>query len=113
MKCLLIAWMILAPLSASAYVVKADASVQNGAVCASENESAGGSALGMSAQCCEGLTFISTYQRKRFQEHHQCAKAQEEAKFAPPGMGGSCSKCGDGICKEPEDSCSCPSDCKK
>ena len=105
--------MFLLPLAANAYLVKADDTVSQEKTCANENESAGGSAIGTPAQCCKDLTFISSYGHSRYLKHHDCAKAQAEAKLPPPGMGGACTKCGDGICKEPEDSCSCPADCKK
>lgn len=82
-------------------------------VCAKNGEDVDGSAIGSPHECCAGLSFTSAYGHARFLAHGNCAKAQEEAKLPPPGMGGTCTKCGDGVCTEPEDNCNCPADCKK
>jgi hypothetical protein len=48
--------------------------------------------------CCPGLTAIGAYSPANCQ----------------PMLGtyGYCTKCGDGVCKEPENICNCPADCK-
>jgi len=93
-------------------VVLAQPDIAARPACAQEGESVGGSTLTSPTACCKGLTVISGYQHHRFQKHYSCAKAKEEGKIPPPGMGGTCTNCGDGVCKDPEDSCSCPADCK-
>lgn len=63
--------------------------------------------------CGAGLTKTSRWQHHVFANQHDCEKAKAEVLNAPPGVGFDCIKCGDGICKESEDSCNCPADCKK
>lgn len=49
--------------------------------------------------CCEGLTQISN------------AAPMKEDCIARPDGSGYCTKCGDGMCKTPENECGCPEDC--
>ncbi len=50
--------------------------------------------------CCEGLTQIAN------------AISYNEGCVAPTDGSALCTKCGDGICKSPENICNCPKDCK-
>ncbi|MEA3343531.1 MAG: hypothetical protein U9Q92_05160 [archaeon] len=49
--------------------------------------------------CCEGLNQISN------------AAPMKEDCIARPDGSGYCTKCGDGMCKSPENKCNCPEDC--
>jgi hypothetical protein len=54
--------------------------------------------------CCEGLTQISNF---------AIAESYPIQCIAPADGSGFCTKCGDGICKSPENKCNCPEDCKE
>lgn len=62
-----------------------------------------GTCVGCVSKCCEGLRGMS-----RLKYDGKCIA------FPAPGLGATCSKCGDGICNKQtaEDECNCPVDCK-
>lgn len=71
--------------------------------CAQEGESAGNPSLGPDGNikdCCAGLTGVAT------------KNAYDEDCNVGVGFGTICINCGDGICSEFENSCSCPEDCQ-
>lgn len=73
--------------------------------CALEGATAGGSTIDAQS-CCTGLILTN-----RWTHFH----LNEGCNFPPPpGSGGSCVKCGDGVCdsKHFENKCNCPKDCK-
>ncbi len=60
--------------------------------------------------CCEGLTRIATIEPKGETciINGTCTKQC----ITYVGNEGYCTKCGDGLCKDPENFCNCPEDCK-
>jgi len=68
--------------------------------CVGEGGSLGAVIPENTIECCEGLTPI----RPATQDGDTCSVVL--------GSRGYCTYCGDGVCKEPENSCNCPGDCK-
>ena len=53
--------------------------------------------------CCEGLKLI------RVSSYNNYSNYSNRCEFSIPGY--YCTKCGDGVCKSPENQCNCPEDC--
>ncbi len=77
----------------------------------------GGKGIGSPYEvCCEGLTKIKSV--SPFSRDPECVDYNGCPLFPTPTeclmFGGSivCTKCGDGICKDPENICNCPEDCE-
>ena len=76
--------------------------VQNTLSCAKEGEGIG-TCVGCLTTCCEGLRGMAY-----LKYDSGCIK------LPAPGLGATCSKCGNGTCDKTnrEDECNCPEDCK-
>jgi len=55
--------------------------------------------------CCSGLKQITA-------SHPDTFPGRENVCLEVVGINGYCTKCGDGVCKSPENFCNCPEDCK-
>lgn len=76
--------------------------IKNFGRCAKEGESIG-SCKGCVPKCCGSLKGMAP-----LKYDGECIK------LPAPGIGATCSKCGNGVCdaKNDEDECNCPKDCK-
>ncbi|MEM7819749.1 MAG: hypothetical protein QXD48_02890 [Candidatus Aenigmatarchaeota archaeon] len=76
---------------------KDGACIKSEPICIEEGQSLGPAVPGNQNVCCPGLTVIQVVSPKT------CEPIA--------GTYGYCTKCGDGICKYPENACNCPKDC--
>ena len=68
------------------------------------NESEAYISYSSAPSCCSGLKLINL---DKYMETEGCVKATG----GKGDQSGYCTRCGDGICKLPEDGCNCPADC--
>jgi len=79
------------------------------ATCVGEGESLGGVLPDNTKTCCSGLTEIGT--AIYFPPLNSGDLSSQGKCEYITGNRGYCTKCGDGICKSPENPCNCPADC--